>query len=513
LSQPYLESFTLLFNQTTTTAMANPVEAPKVLYTKLFINNQWVNSVSGKTFPTVNPATEEVICQVQEGDAADVDKAVKAAKAAFAFDAPWRTMDASERGRFLFRLADEIESQIDYIAALESLDNGKTVSNSKGDIQLALSILRYYAGYADKLHGLTIPADGNVVVMTRLEPVGVVGAITPWNFPFMLTIQKVAPVLAAGCTLVLKPPEQTPLTTLYLGALVQKIGLPAGVVNIIAGYGPTAGGALVQHHMVDKISFTGSTEVGRIILKGSGDSNLKRVSLELGGKSPLIVCADAEDLDAAAIYLHEAVMINHGQCCVAGTRTFVEASIYDKVVQMMKKKAEERVVGDPFDDKTVQGPQIDATQTEKILELIESGKQEGATLVTGGKRLNRKGYFIEPTVFADVKDNMRIAKEEIFGPVQAIFKFHTLEEAIERANATNYGLGAGIFTSNVGKALMAAQRLQAGTVWVNTYLHVTSQTPFGGFKESGHGREIGLYGIEPFMEKKTITIAIPQKIS
>jgi len=270
---------------------------------------------------------------------------------------------------------------------------------------------------------------------------------------------------------------------------------------------------LVRHPLVNKVSFTGSTEVGRLILKASGESNLKRVSLELGGKSPLIVCADTENLEEAAVAIQEAALVNHGQCCVAGTRTFVEASIYDKVVQLMKQLAEKRVVGDPFDDNTQQGPQIDATQTKKILELIESGKKEGAKLITGGKRLDRKGYYIEPTVFADVKDDMRIAKEEIFGPVQSLLKFDTLDEAIERANATDYGLGAGVFTSNAGKAMMIAQRLKAGTVWINTYLHLTPQTPFGGFKESGHDRELGPYGVETYLEKKTITMAIPKKIS
>jgi acyl-CoA reductase-like NAD-dependent aldehyde dehydrogenase len=488
-------------------------EAPEVKFTQLFINNEWVESTSGKTFDTINPATEEVICQVQEGDSTDIDKAVQAARAAFAFDSPWRTMDASERGRLLYKLADEVEANLDYIAKLEALDNGKAATKAIGDVYASLNILRYYAGYADKLHGLTIPSDGNVVTMTRLEPVGVVGAITPWNYPFMLNVQKLAPALSAGCTMVLKPAEQTPLSALYLAALVQKVGFPPGVFNVVPGFGETAGAALVYHKGVDKVSFTGSTEVGRIIMKGAGESNLKRISLELGGKSPLIVCADAENLEEAAEIINEAAMANHGQCCVAATRTFVESSIYEKVVELMKEKAEKRVVGDPFDANTVQGPQIDATQTDKILDLIESGKQQGARLVTGGNRVDRKGYFIEPTVFADVTDDMRIAKEEIFGPVQSIFKFDTLDEAVERANATNYGLGAGVFTSNIGKAMMLTQRLNAGSVWVNTYLHVACQTPFGGYKESGHGRELGPYGIEPFLEKKTITVAIPKKIS
>jgi acyl-CoA reductase-like NAD-dependent aldehyde dehydrogenase len=486
---------------------------PEVKYTQIFINNEWVDSTSGKTFPTINPTTEEVICQLQEGAEVDVDKAVKAAHTAFAFDSPWRSMDASQRGRLLFLLADEIEKEADYIALLEALDNGKSVASALFDVKTAISEMRYYAGYADKIHGLTIPADGNVVTMTRLEPVGVVAAIIPWNYPFEIAVLKLSPILAAGCTLVLKPAEQTPLSALFLAALTKKVGFPNGVVNVVPGYGETAGSALTHHPLVNKVSFTGSTEVGRLIMKGSSASNLKRISLELGGKSPVIVCADTENLEEAAYLIQEAALVNHGQCCVAGTRTFVESTIYDKVVNLMKQLAEQKKVGDPFEEGTEQGPQIDATQTDKILELIESGKQEGARLITGGKRIDRKGYFIEPTVFADVKDDMRIAKEEIFGPVQSIFKFDTLEEAIERANATNYGLGAGVFTSNVGKAMMLAQRLQAGTVWINTYLHLSPHTPFGGFKESGHDRELGPYGIENYLEKKTITIAIPKKIS
>jgi len=487
-------------------------KTPEVKFTQIFINNEWVNSVSGKTFEAVNPATEKVIAVVQEGDAADVDKAVAAAKAAFGFDAPWRTIDASARGVFLYKLADAIEEDVDYIASLESIDNGKTPSSAKGDIQFAAKVLRYNAGYADKLHGYTIPADGNIFALTRLEPVGVVGGIVPWNFPFQLAVMKLAAALAAGCTVVLKPAEQTPLSCLYLAHLTKKVGFPPGVVNVVPGFG-AAGAALVNHPKVDKVSFTGSTEVGRLILQGAGLSNLKRVSLELGGKSPLIVCADYDDLEGAAAAVQDAALFNHGQCCCAGTRTFVQAEIYDKFVALSKKLAEKRTVGDPFDDSTVQGPQIDNEQTSRILELIESGKSQGATLVTGGKRIDRQGFYVEPTVFADVTDDMRIAKEEIFGPVQSIFKFHTLEEAVRRANDTNYGLGSGIYTNNISNALMVAQQLQAGSVWINQYMPISAQTPFGGFKESGHERELGPYGIEPFLEKKTITVAIPKKIS
>uniref|UniRef100_A0A646QD58 RetinalDH1 n=1 Tax=Hemiscolopendra marginata TaxID=943146 RepID=A0A646QD58_9MYRI len=488
------------------------IKKPEIKYTKIFIDNEWHDSVSGKTFPTINPSTGEVICQVQEGDKADVDKAVAAAKEAFKLDSTWRTIDASMRGECLRRLAKLMEENAEYLTSLETLDNGKPIADSEGDLFNSVNILRYYAGLADKIHGKTIPADGEVFTFTRMEPVGVCGQIIPWNFPILMVAFKLGPALATGCCVVLKPAEQTPLTALAIAELIKEAGIPPGVVNIVPGYGPTAGAALVEHPDVDKIAFTGSSEVGHIIQQNSSKTNLKRVSLELGGKSPLVIMADA-DLKEAAELAHTAVMMNQGQVCCAASRTLVQEGIYDEFVKLSKEIALKKVVGDPFEAGIQQGPQVDKAQFEKILGLIEAGKKEGASLLCGGERHGDKGYFIKPTVFADVKDDMRIAKEEIFGPVQQIFKFKTLEEAIERANATNYGLAAGICTNDLNNAFVYAQGVRAGTIWVNTYNYFTAHTPFGGFKESGHGRELGEDGLHEYLEVKTVTIKIPQKNS
>jgi len=488
--------------------------APKVeiKYTKLFINNEWVPSASGKVFPTLNPATAEKITDVSEGDKADIDKAVAAARAAFKLGSKWRTMDASARGRLMNKFADLMERDIEYLTQLETLDNGKPLADAKIDIMIAINTFRYYAGWADKIHGKTIPVDGNFFSFTRLEAVGVVGQVIPWNYPVLMVSWKWAPVLATGCTSVLKPAEQTPLSALYLAALAKEAGIPAGVLNVVPGYGPTAGAAISNHPGIDKVAFTGSTEVGKIILETAGKTNLKRVSLELGGKSPLVVFEDA-DVDHAAAICHGAVFVNQGQCCCAGSRTFVHESVYDKFVKKATELAKQRAVGDPFQNGVVQGPQIDEDQFKKILDLIESGKKEGAKLQCGGSRHGSKGYFIEPTVFSDVKDNMRIAKEEIFGPVQQIIKFKTMEEVIERSNATEYGLAAGIITKDIDKALTFAQAVQAGSVWINCFLAISPMTPFGGFKQSGHGRELGEDVLKEYTEIKTVTIQVPQKNS
>jgi len=486
---------------------------PEIKFTQLFIDNEFVDSVSGKKFATINPATEEVICEVSEGDKVDVDLAVAAAKRAFAFGSEWRTMDASERGRLMHKLADLILRDKDYIASLETLDNGKTFENAQGDVDGSVGCLKYFAGWADKIHGDTIPVDGNFMTFTRKEPVGVVGQIIPWNYPLMMLAWKWGPALAAGCTIVLKPAEQTPLSALYVASLAKEAGFPKGVVNVVTGFGPTAGAAISTHPDINKVAFTGSTEVGKIVMKAAADSNLKRVSLELGGKSPLVVFEDALDLEEAADICYNAIFGNHGQNCCAGSRTFVQASIYDKFVALAKAKAEARKVGDPWNSEMEQGPQVDADQFNKILELIESGKKEGAVCEVGGERAHPKGYFVKPTVFSGVTDEMRIAREEIFGPVQSILKFTTTEELIERANATTYGLAAGVLTRDINKALMFAQAVQAGSVWVNCYDAVASQTPFGGFKQSGIGRELGPEGIHEYLESKTVTIAVPQKNS
>ncbi|XP_072939206.1 aldehyde dehydrogenase X, mitochondrial-like [Epargyreus clarus] len=481
----------------------------EIKYTKLFINNEWVDAVSKKTFPTINPQDESVIIQVAEGDKADVDKAVEAAVKAFQRYSEWRTMDASQRGRLLLKLADLVERDYKYLGDLETLDCGKPVEQAKTEVLWTTTILRYYAGKADKILGNTIPADGEVLSFTMKDPVGVCGQILPWNYPIPMFVWKIAPALAAGCTIVLKPAEQTPLTALAMAALIKEAGFPPGVVNVIPGYGPTAGAALTNHPKVDKVAFTGSTEVGRIIMSAAAAVNLKRVTLELGGKSPLVIFNDA-DVEKAANIAHRAAFANAGQCCVAGTRTYVQSGIYDKFVAKATEIAKKRTVGNPYTD-VQQGPQIDTEMFNKVLGYIEAGKKEGAKCVAGGGRFGNVGYFIQPTVFADVKDDMKIAREEIFGPVQSILKFETFEEIVDRANDSNYGLGAGVITNDITTALAFIKHVRAGTVWVNTYEHVVAQTPFGGFRESGIGRELGEDGIQQYLETKTVTMELPKK--
>ncbi|KAL5005163.1 hypothetical protein ScPMuIL_018619 [Solemya velum] len=492
-------------------SIPEPIRCPEIKHTQIFINNEFVNSVSGKTFPTINPVNGETITNVQEGDKADVDKAVAVAAKAFELGSPWRRMDASRRGWLLFKFADLVERDIHYLASLETLDCGKPYKNAYGDIVFSLKCIRYYAGWADKIHGKTIPVDGDYFCFTRHEPVGVCGQIIPWNYPIAMFVWKIAPALATGNPIIVKPAEQSPLTALYMGALFKEAGFPAGTVNIIPGYGPTAGAAIANHPNIDKVAFTGSTEIGQLIMQASGVTNLKRVTLELGGKSPNIVFADA-DMPNAVEWSHEAVMTNMGQCCVAGSRTFVQEDIYDEFVKKSIERAQKRTVGDPYDDNEA-GPQIDEDQFGKILALIESGKQQGAKLECGGSRIGDKGYFIQPTVFSGVTDDMRIAKEEIFGPVQQIIKFKTMDEVIARANKTHYGLGAAIFTKDIDKAMTFTQGVRAGTVWVNCYNVVNAQSPFGGFKMSGIGRELGEYGLQQYTEVKNVVMKIPAKNS
>jgi len=490
-----------------------PILNPDIKYTKIFINNEWLNSVSGKTFPTKNPATGDVICQVQEGDKADVEKAVKAARAAFKLGSTWRTMDASKRGTLLNKLADLMERDRVYLASLESLDNGKPFNDAFNiDLGLTIKCYRYYAGWADKTHGKTIPVDGSFLSYTRHEPVGVCGQIIPWNFPLLMQAWKLGPALATGNVVVMKLAEQTPLTGLAVAALVKEAGFPPGVVNIVPGFGPTAGAAISEHMDVDKVAFTGSTEVGQLVQQAAGASNLKRVTLELGGKSPLIVMDDA-DLDFAVETAHFALFFNQGQCCCAGSRLMVQEGIYDEFVRKATERAKKRTVGDPFASNTEQGPQVDEEQFNKVLGYIKSGVAEGACLMAGGGKWGDKGYFVEPTVFSDVKDDMKICKEEIFGPVQVIQKFKTMDEVLERANNNNYGLAAAVFTKDVGTAIYMSNSIRAGTVWVNCYDVLEAQVPFGGYKMSGSGRELGEYGLEAYTEVKTVTISIPQKNS
>lgn len=489
----------------------NPIKKPEVKYTQIFINNEFVNSINGKTFATTNPSTAEPIATVQEGDSADINRAVEAANEAFRPDSAWRLMDASARGELLYRLAELFTRDANYLASLESYNNGKPYADAYGDVESSIATFKYYAGAADKLCSQVIPADGNKFVFTRYEPVGVCGAIIPWNYPILMAAVKLAPCLAMGNTLVIKPAEQTPLTALAIAALVKEAGFPAGVLNVVPGFGPTAGQPLVQHALVRKITFTGSTEVGKLVQREAAGL-VKRVSLELGGKSPLIIFPDA-DLDKAVEVAHNLVMINQGQCCIAATRTFVHADIYDEFVARSVALAKSRKVGDPLDLANQQGPQIDPTQLAKILDLIESGVKEGAKLECGGKRVpNNQGYFVEPTVFSQVSDEMRIAREEIFGPVQQILKFSSTEEVIARANDTRYGLGAGLFTKDLDTALLVSAKLEAGQVYVNNYFNTSVQIPFGGFKESGIGREFGLDGLRQYYEIKSVVIDLPAKI-
>ena len=482
------------------------VRRPKISQTQCFIGGRWVPAASGKTFATVNPATEEIICQVAEGDAADVNLAVAAARNAFEHG-PWSKMDARDRGRLMYKLADLIEEDIDELAALESLDNGKPIRESRNiDLPLVIDVLRYYAGYADKIHGQTIPIRGNYLCYTRREPVGVAGQIIPWNFPMLMVAWKWGPALAAGCTVVMKPAEQTPLTCLRMAKLAQEAGFPDGVINVVPGYGPTAGAAIVKHPDVDKVAFTGEYKTAQIIMRDASQT-LKRLSFELGGKSPNIVFADA-DLDAAATGSHFGLYLNQGQCCCAGSRLFVEEKVHDKFVDKLVKMNEARKLGDPFDPATEQGPQVDQNQFDKIMQYIGIGKKEGAACLTGGKRFGERGYFIEPTIFGNVNDEMSIAKDEIFGPVLSILKFKSVDEIADRANATTYGLAAAVWTRDIGKAHHLAHKIKAGTVWVNCYDVLDAAAPFGGFKMSGIGRELGEKGLESYTENKTVTVAM-----
>ncbi|KAM4807972.1 aldehyde dehydrogenase 1A1-like [Rhinophrynus dorsalis] len=493
--------------------LPDPLSNLEIKYTKIFINNEWHNSCSGKKIPVYNPATGEKICEVEEGDKDDINKAVKAAREAFQLGSPWRRMDASERGRLLNKLSDLIERDTLILSSLESIDAGKIFTSAYyGDLPAAIKRLRYFSGWADKNNGRTISMDGDFFCFTRHEPVGVCGQIIPWNFPLSSFIGKIAPALCCGNTVVIKPSEVTPLTALYMGSLIKEAGIPPGVVNIVPGYGPTAGAAISSHMDIDKVAFTGSTKVGQMIKEAAGKSNLKRVSLELGGKSPVIIFADA-DLDAAVEIAHQGVFYHQGQMCIAGSRIFVEEHIYDEFVRKSVERAKKRVLGDPLSPEIDQGPQVNKQQYDKILDLIESGKKEGAKLECGGSAWGDKGFFIKPTVFSDVKDEMRIAKEEIFGPVQQIMKFKTIDEVIKRANNTTYGLSAGVFTKDLDKAMTIAAALQAGTVWINCYLAISPQAPFGGFKMSGNGREYGEDGLREYTEVKTVTMKIPQKNS
>lgn len=484
---------------------ASTIAPPKVRQTNMFIGGKWQESRSGKRFKTINPVNEQVIAEIPEGNEADVDTAVKAARAAFE-SGPWHKMDARDRGRVMNKLADLMEANLEELAALETLDNGKPISDARAaDVPLAIDCLRYYAGWSDKLTGDTIPIRGNYFCYTRREPLGVVGQIIPWNFPLLMAAWKWGPALAAGCTIVMKPAEQTPLTCLRLTELAQEAGIPDGVINIVTGYGDT-GAAIVRHPGVDKIAFTGHFETAQKIMVDAAKT-LKRLTFELGGKSPNVVFADA-NLDAAVAGAEFGLFFNQGQCCCAGSRLFVEQSIHEEFVAKVVARARNRKVGDPFDTSTTQGPQVDADQFNKIMTYIDKGKSEGAKCMTGGSRVGTKGFFVEPTIFDNVTDKMAIAQDEIFGPVMSILPFKNEDEIIERANSTYYGLAAAVWTRDVAKAHKFAASVKAGTVWVNCYDVFDAAAPFGGFKMSGIGRELGEVALANYTELKTVTMSL-----
>nr|XP_043624379.1 aldehyde dehydrogenase family 2 member C4-like [Erigeron canadensis] len=480
---------------------------PEVKFTKLFINGEFVDSVSGKTFETIDPRSEEVIANIAEGDKEDIDLAVKAARAAFDHG-PWPRMSGSERGRIMMKYADLVEANIEELAALDGIDAGKVFAYGKiRDIPFGLSVLRYYAGAADKIYGKTLKLSNQLQGYTLHEPIGVVGHIIPWNFPAGMFFFKVSPSMAAGCTMVIKPAEQSPLSALFCAHLAKLAGVPDGVINVVTGFGPTAGAAISSHMDIDCVSFTGSTEVGRLVMQAAATSNLKTVSLELGGKSPLIIFDDV-DVDSTVNLALMGGFANKGEFCVCSSRIFVQEGIYDEFVTKFVRNAKGITVGDPFDPSTLQGPQVDKVQYEKVLSYIEHGKREGATLLTGGKPCGEKGYYIEPTIFTDVTDDMLIAKDEIFGPVIAVIKFKTIEEAIARANSTSYGLAAGIATKDLNIANTVSRSLRAGIVWINCYLAFDADCPYGGYKLSGFGREFGLEGLHKYLQVKSVVTPV-----
>jgi aldehyde dehydrogenase (NAD+) len=469
----------------------------------LLIHGKRVPAASGRYFETLNPATEQVLARVAEADAADIDAAVRSARAAF--EGAWGHMRAADRGNALLRLADLIRQNLDDLVELESLDSGKPVSAiRRQDLPAVLDTLAYYAGWADKINGQVIPARPDALTYTVREPMGVVAAIVPWNFPLMIGMWKIAPALACGCTVVLKPAELTPLSALRIGELALRAGFPPGVLNVVPGFGKTAGQALVDHPDVDKVTFTGSPGVGRQILR-SAAGNLKRVTLELGGKSANIIFPDA-DLDAAVKAAGSSIFFNAGQVCSAGSRILVHETIHDEVVERLAARASMIRLGDPKDDATAMGPLISAGQMKRVLDYIEVGRREGARIVAGGTRHGDTGYFVNPTVFADVQHDMRISQEEIFGPVAAVLRFRDDEDAIRLANGTRYGLAAGVWTSDIGRGHRFAKRLKAGTVWVNTFGPTDVRLPWGGARDSGFGREHGESAIENFTEPKVVWV-------
>jgi acyl-CoA reductase-like NAD-dependent aldehyde dehydrogenase len=473
---------------------------------KLFINGEWKPAAGGKTMPVVNPATEEVIAEVASADRADVDAAVAAARAALA--GPWGQVSARDRGRLIWKLAERLIARVEEIARLETLHNGKPISESlQIEIPLVAECLQYFAGWADKVHGETVPVKGNHLVYTLREPIGVVAAIVPWNFPLLLASWKIAPALACGNTVILKPASQTPLTALALGEIAAEVGLPPGVLNVITGPGSSVGQAIVEHPGIDKIAFTGDTATGKQIMRSSAET-LKQITLELGGKSPNIVLPDA-DIEAAVRGATIGIFYGKGEVCAAGSRLLVDRSIKSEFIDKLAARTRKMAPGDPMDPKTRFGAIASKKQLDTVLRYRESGRKEGASLVAGGARADigtGKGFFVQPTVFADVKPEMTIAREEIFGPVLAAIDFADLDEAIAKANESQYGLAAGVWTRDIKKAHYVARKLQAGTVWVNTYNVYDTAAPFGGYKQSGFGREMSAHALEHYTQVKSVWV-------
>lgn len=511
-------------------SLSEIIVTPKGSYEQplgLYIDGQFVKGVRGKRFETLNPTNEKPITSVCEADEEgrlssninlrtilylylqriilDVDIAVAAARKAF--EGIWSRTSCASRGKMLSKLADLFEEHMDTLSAIESLDNGKTLFMAKGDVAMAVGCLRYYGGWADKIHGKTINTDEDTFDYTRHEAIGVCGQIIPWNAPLLSLSWKIAPALACGNTVVLKTAELTPLSALYAAALVDKAGIPPGVVNILSGFGKVAGAAIASHADIDKISFTGSAAVGRNIMQAASLSNLKKITLELGGKSPNIVFNDANIQDALS-WVNFGIFFNNGQVCCAGSRVYLQSGIYDEFIEAFKARAARNVVGDPFNSDTFQGPQVSQGQFDRIMNYIQSGKDAGAKVETGGGRHGEEGYFIQPTIFSNASANMKIMQEEIFGPVVVISKFETEEEVIKAANCSSYGLAAGLHTTNLKTAIRVSNALKVGTVWVNNYNMVNASMPFGGFKESGFGRELGKYALQSYTQVKSVRIRL-----
>ena len=492
-----------------TVTLDRNVEAFIAAPRQLFINGQWADAASGKTFETPNPATGETLARIAEGDAEDIDRAVRAARKAFE-EGPWSRMTPSERGRIVWKIGDKILEHVDELAQLESLDNGKPFAIAQAaDVPLAADLFHYMAGWATKIEGNTIDISvpympgANFHSYTLREPIGVVGQIIPWNFPLLMAAWKLGPALAAGCTVVLKPAEQTPLTALRLGELMAEAGVPDGVVNVVPGFGETAGAALAGHMDVDKVAFTGSTEVGKLIVQAAGASNLKKLTLELGGKSPNIVFEDA--MEGAVEGAANAIFFNHGQCCVAGSRLFVHQTRFDEVVGGVAEIAKSIKLGSGLEAGTQMGPLVSEEQFQRVTGYLESGRAEGATALVGGGRFGDRGFFVEPTVLTDTHGDMKVVKEEIFGPVVVASPFSDLDDIAAQANDTEYGLGAGIWTKDIGKAHALAKKIRAGTVWINCYNVFDASLPFGGYKQSGWGREMGHEVLNNYTEVKAVT--------